>query len=70
MTATLYDEALTLALRLPLTERLRLARVLTSAAATGASSWPPPAVIVRMPTTPSVLPTVLMGGTFPVAPTS
>ncbi|RRR69898.1 MAG: hypothetical protein EI684_14415 [Candidatus Viridilinea halotolerans] len=64
MTTTLYNEALTLALRLPRSDRLRLAQVLTSAAAAETSLWPPPAVIVRMPVTPEVLPTLLTGGAW------
>lgn len=63
--ATTYDEALAIARRLPLAERLRLASVLAGEAAGALAAWPPPGVIVRMPTTPAALPPTLHGGTWP-----
>ncbi|NNJ12820.1 hypothetical protein EKD04_021065 [Chloroflexales bacterium ZM16-3] len=65
MTAiTTYDEALAVARRLPLPERLRLASALAGEAAGALAAWPPPGVIVRMPTAPLASPPVLRGGTW------
>lgn len=64
MSLNLYDEALALAQRLPLAERLRLAGVITSEAAGVLAAWPPPGVIVRMPTAPSLPPSLLQDGTW------
>jgi hypothetical protein len=61
---TTYDEALAVARRLPLPEQLRLASALAGEAAGALAAWPPPGVVVRMPTAPLAALPILQGGTW------